>query len=49
MADMQVAIGFRRKSRDDFIVFTGLEVTHDNVANKIGRWRILVVIQWNRL
>ena len=44
MADMQMTIGFRRKTRNNFIVLTRLEVLYDNIANEIVyNWGILVI------
>ena len=35
MTDMQETIGFRWKSGDDFLVFAGLQVVGDDLADKI--------------
>ena len=49
MANMQMTIGFWRKTRDDFIVLTGLEVLYNNITYEIAyRWNLLV-IQWTGL
>ncbi len=37
VADMQVAVRFRRKPRDDFGVLPGLEIVVDDLADKIPR------------
>src|ERR1700677_4647279 len=36
MADMEVAVWFRRESGHDFFVFAGSEIRGDNVANKVA-------------
>ena len=37
MADVEVAVGFGRESRYDFLLGSGGSEFVDNVANKIGR------------
>ncbi len=46
MADMQMAIGLWRKTRNNFFVLSGLEVTDDYVAYEIAYGWGLVVVQW---
>ena len=46
MANVQMAIGLRRKTCDNFVMFSGLEIMPDNITYKIAyRWG-LVFIQW---
>ena len=37
VADVQIAVGLRRKPRNDFVVLAGLEVVMDDLADKVPR------------
>ena len=36
MSDMEIAIGFRRKSSDDLLVLSGFEVILDDIADEMS-------------
>ena len=36
MPDVEIAIGFRRKSSDDLLVLAGLEVFLDDIADEVS-------------
>ena len=44
MTNMQMAIGLRRKTRDDFLVLSGFEVTFNNISYKVtDSWSLIVI------